>query len=259
MVSSFEAPLTKGGEFPVNIQNRGNAAAAITGAFTAQHGTPVGGAVLSPTTGKAQGSHGFVPLEGQATTEGLLDASKIKGVMGIADTGEFGAHVIPEFDGPPLDAKDFVEIGNRLRGGPLDPKKKGRDAVSRTFGSMDKDGLGEYVNYEPDWLQAPGSGSVTRKMFTYLDKLSKKAYAKLDGIEVRQMAEDLHTYYTRKAKSGEFGPAREDLMNMLTIVRDNGLEGLRKAVGSGAFVPTIAAIGLAPVLAKMSAEPGSKS
>ena len=39
-------------------------------------------------------------------------------------------------------------------------------------------------------------------------------------------------------------PVREDLMNLLQIVQDKGLSGLRKAVKAKEFLPAIGVIGL---------------
>jgi hypothetical protein len=71
-----------------------------------------------------------------------------------------------------------------------------------------------------------------------------------DQKNIPQAAGDLEQIFRSKAKKGE--PVREDLMNLLQIVKDKGLAGLRKAVKAKEFLPSLAAIGLAPTIYRMS-------
>jgi hypothetical protein len=115
-----------------------------------------------------------------------------------------------------------------------------------------------YIDLQSEWLRAPGSGAVTQRVMDALGKLSAKDLKRLDKKDLHRAAGDLHKLYSGQAKKGEvaYGPSstpvRADLMNMLAIVRDSGLAGLRAALGRKEFVPALAAIGLAPTVYQMS-------
>ena len=109
-----------------------------------------------------------------------------------------------------------------------------------------------YVDLQAEWLRPPGSRAVATRMIEELDKLPAATIRKVDNKQLRQMAGKLHKKYGSASK--KFGPAREDLMNLLEIVASKGLKGLRDAVGRKEFLLTIAAIGLSPTIFRLSSQ-----
>ena len=104
-----------------------------------------------------------------------------------------------------------------------------------------------YVSLKDEWLQPPGTRVVTERMFNELKEVSPSAFKRLDNVEVLQMGGDLGKLYRNRAKrTGD--TIREDLLNMLDIVRDKGLAGLRIALDNKEFLTAPGAIGLLPLV-----------
>lgn len=109
-----------------------------------------------------------------------------------------------------------------------------------------------YVNLEKEFKAGVGSRQVTGRMIDELNKLTPKDFKRLDNSEIRQVAGDILSTYEQQAKK-KGAQVRPDLMNMLRVVKDGGLAGLRKALDDPEqLLPVLAAIGLAPVLLQAS-------
>ena len=77
----------------------------------------------------------------------------------------------------------------------------------------------------------------------YLNKLSSKDFNKLDNKEVRLAAKDLLDLNEKTAAKNKF-TLREDHQNLLRIVSEKGLKGLKAAVGTKELLPAIFVLGL---------------
>jgi hypothetical protein len=86
--------------------------------------------------------------------------------------------------------------------------------------------VGDYVNYASEWARKPGSAAVTQKMLNYIDDMTPEARQGLDQA-MREPAGVLEQFYTQYAKNKKL-PLRQDLMNLLRIMRDSGVEGVTR-------------------------------
>ena len=209
--------------------------------MTGQLASPYSGLVRSKTGGDV-----YVPREGKLTLEEMKDFVSRYGTEGAAaaDIGQ-GVNVL-NFSGVPFKKFEAEQLGKVL-GATAEP------VLARNV----TDPKMNYVDLTKEWRQAPGSRKVNQRMIDEIDKLSAKDIKNLDGREIRQAAGDIYKVYEGLAKNGE--PLRGDLMNLLEIVRDKGLAGLRQALGNKAFLPSIAAIGLAPTVYQLAQQEGGTS
>ena len=217
-------------------EQRMHTAATLRGAMTAQHGSPYSGMVPHK-----QGADLFVPHKGKLKQDEIKAFVNRYGLedVAVADVGE-GVNIL-NWTGTPYTPAQQVEI-HGLLGAPA--KKQAATAKNIADPNM------SYVDLQSEWLRPPGSGAVTQRVMDALGKLSAKDLKRLDSKDLHRAAGDLHKIYSGQAKKGE--PVRADLMNMLAIVRDSGLAGLRAALGKKEFLPALAAIGLAPTVYQMS-------
>ena len=240
--AGVELPLTKAGRLTKRDEQKLRTAATVRGAMTAQHGSPYSGLLAD-----ARGTDLIVPKDTKLSPSEIRKYVAKKGLedAAIVDYGK-GAGLL-NWTGKPYTFESAKEIGNllgsikRVKG-----KVTGEPVSARNVVDPDM----SYVDLQSEWLKAPGSRAVTNRMMAELDKLGAAGFKRLDQKNIRQAAGDIHKVYASKAKKGE--SVREDLMNLLTIVRDKGLAGLRKAVKAKEFLPSIAAIGLAPTVYRMS-------
>ena len=217
-------------------EQRMHTAATLRGAMTAQHGSPYSGMVPHK-----QGADLFVPHKGKLKQDEIKAFVNRYGLedVAVADVGE-GVNIL-NWTGTPYTPAQQVEI-HGLLGAPA--KKQAATAKNIADPNM------SYVDLQSEWLRPPGSGAVTQRVMDALGKLSAKALKRLASKDLHTAAGDLQKIYSGHAKKGE--PVRADLMNMLAIVRDSGLAGLRAALGKKEFLPALAAIGLAPTVYQMS-------
>jgi hypothetical protein len=104
--------------------------------------------------------------------------------------------------------------------------------------------VSEYVDYAEEWAKASGSGEVTRKMLDHINRMRPDDRARVDAA-LRGPAGELERWYRKTAdKSGQ--RVREDLMNLLGILRDRGLDGAQEALNSKAFLPGLIGAVLLP-------------
>ena len=233
-----EVPLTKGGKIPKRDERRIAAAAVTRAALTGQHAVPYSGMVPDK-----KGVDLLVPrdkklaqpdVENYVGKYGLEDAA-------IVDYGQ-GAGLL-NWTGKPYTRESAEDIGGLL-GGSATPES------ARNVANPDM----RYIDLQREWDRGyyrtgSGSGKVTRRMMAELDKLGAGDFNRLSN-DIKMPAADLYKLYAAQAKKGE--PVRQDLMNLLKIVADKGLVGLKKAVGAKAFLPSLAAIGLAPSVYRKS-------
>ncbi len=236
--AGVDVPLA-GGKTPrmrAADEQRMHTAATLRGAMTAQHGSPYSGMVPHK-----QGADLFVPHAGKLKQDEIKAFVNRYGLedVAVADVGQ-GANIL-NWTGTPYTPAQQVEI-HGLLGAPA--KKEAAAAKNIADPNM------SYVDLQSEWLRPPGSGAVTQRVMDALGKLSAKDLKRLDKKDLHRAAGDLHKLYSGQAKKGE--PVRADLMNMLAIVRDSGLAGLRAALGKKEFLPALAAIGLVPTVYQMS-------
>lgn len=218
-------------------------AATIRGAMTAQHGSPYSGLLadkagvdlMVPRSNKVSESE----IKAFADKYGLEDQV-------VSDTGQ-GVNLLHWSD-QPYTPEEQIDIGGLLGSGKKG-KKPPEPIIARKFTDPENTNV-DYVDLKKEWLQPPGTRAVTERMFNELDKLPASAFKRLDGKEIRQTAGDLAKLYRNRAKrTGDV--VREDLLNMLDIVRDKGLAGLRLALDNKEVLPALGAIGLLPTLHRM--------
>ena len=220
-------------------QEKLRAIATLRGGMTAQHGSPYFG--LVPREGGEnliQPGGDRVPLENMKQWAEKFGASDKAAV----DTGA-GVGLL-NFSDEPIDDAVRADVQSLL-GTPIKRKADvGKPVDARKFTTDD------YIDLSEEWLNPPGSGKVARRIIDKLGDLKKADFKRIDSKQLRQAAADLHKLYSRQKAKGM--ALRPDLMNMLEIIRDKGLAGLRAAVDNKEFLPAIAAVGLAPTVFQLS-------
>jgi hypothetical protein len=203
-----------------------------------------------------KGTSLYIPAKGKATPEQMGIAAALtpdlpggKPAFNVSDIGA-GRNVMnwgPKFSDRDKDLLNDL-VGERFE--KLDPAKleEAREAHPDWTDQQVRNSLrerpvstvteGNLINFVDDWTHQPGSGTATRRAFSFIDKLNPGDFNRLDK-GVRGVAGDLLDTYTQKAKSMK-APVREDLMNLLGILRDQGLKAAKQAAYSGGFVPAIA-------------------
>lgn len=210
--SGAEVPITKDLDIPAREKMKATAAESLRGAMTAQHGSP-----WNLQIPFEEGESFVVPLAKKADEERMGMAAALQGPETyLADTGS--GVVVGNF-------------GDKFTG-------TQRQNISDMFGGatpIQTKSVGEYVDYSKEWKRPPGSGAVTTKMFGNLSGLSAAEREALSEA-ARQPAGDLYDLYQLTSRTKK-APVREDLMNLLTILRDKGLPGLAAALAAGEALP----------------------
>lgn len=68
-------------------------------------------------------------------------------------------------------------------------------------------------------------------------------------IDASPKRDRMNDFYSKAAASGKSGTVRPDFMNLLRIIRDQGLDGLKAAVNDPKeLLPVLAMLGLGPAL-----------
>ena len=224
------ANLTKSGTLGAKDSAKLDAAAGLRGGLLAQEGTPF--TALRATTGEGEI---VVPRDKAATTASMQEVASLLPDNTVAvDTGK-GVGLL-DFDSPtitPLDEATEESVVGLLQA----DQKQPRSPVT-----VEKVG-GNYIDYTDEFKAGVGSQAVVRKMMNYLNKLSSKDFNKLDNKEVRLAAKDLLDLNEKTAAKNKF-TLREDHQNLLRIVSEKGLKGLRAAVGTKELLPAIFVLGL---------------
>ena len=224
------ANLTKSGTLGAKDSAKLDAAAGLRGGLLAQEGTPF--TALRATTGEGEI---VVPRDKAATTASMQEVASLLPDNTVAvDTGK-GVGLL-DFDSPtitPLDEATEESVVGLLQA----DQKQPRSPVT-----VEKVG-GNYIDYTDEFKAGVGSQAVVRKMMNYLNKLSSKDFNKLDNKEVRTAAKDLLDLNEKTAAKNKF-TLREDHQNLLRIVSEKGLKGLKAAVGTKELLPAIFVLGL---------------
>ena len=212
--SGVEVPLGSGLSVPKRTRQELTAAEALRGLMTAQRGSPWN--VQIPTeTGESMLA--IPPRKGRIDPEAMrYSAQLLPEDMFMSDLGQ-GVAVVP--------------FGQKL-------SKAERDLIAERLGaerSVPTKFVGDYFDYSKELTQPPGSGAATRKMLSALEPLSSKKVGALSEA-ARRPAGELYELYEQTAKSrGE--PYREDLMNLLRVLRDKGIPGVATGLAAGQAFP----------------------
>jgi hypothetical protein len=112
---------------------------------------------------------------------------------------------------------------------------------------------GDYLDFSDEWAQPEGQGAVTQKMMSAVGKMTPEARNAMDQ-DLRDTAGKTLAYYNQKVRTQGWTP-RQDLMNLLGIMHQQGLAGVRKGLKNGAFLPGLVGGFLVPHLAQHGVSP----
>jgi hypothetical protein len=231
--STVELPIRWKGEEPsLQLVDKKimDAIAAIEGGMTAQLGTPYSGAIPHKSgPGLFVKSDKKVPSDNMSYAGSILDPS----TEAIADTGR-GATVLNWSDS--FDAKQAERIKEMLGG---------NDYLSVHT-------PGNYLDYSSEFSAPQGSGAVTKKMLDYFSKMPRSKQNAVSEA-ARQPAGDVYDIY-RGLQEKTKEPTREDLMNMLDVIRKAGIVGLPAALASGMSLAGENPSGIPPSLSDLDLE-----
>tara|TARA_B100000214_G_scaffold103042_1_gene72080 strand:- start:306 stop:2915 length:2610 start_codon:yes stop_codon:yes gene_type:complete len=226
------AALTKAGNMPAGQSTKLDAAATLRGGLLAQEGTPY--MAIRPNAATEPGEV-LIPRDKPATPQSMQEVAGILPKDTVAvDTGR-GVGLL-DFESPdiaPLPREIEQQATGLLQADQKIPKE--RVAVEKVGGN--------YIDMTDEFKQGVGSQAVVRKMFSELDKLPAKDLNKLDNSELKLAAKDLLELNARTAAKNKF-PTREDHQNLLRIISEKGLKGLRAAIGTKELLPSIFVLGL---------------
>lgn len=240
--ASVEAPVTlnKRGQKIVDpaVERALEVASTLRGAMTAQLGTPHHALIGDP---KGGGTAFTFPKKVDAGDQqarfGMLGALNTE-PLAIADTGR----TLSAF--PTWQSKEDI-----LRSGKMEPfTQADRDWMKGLAGATEAipvtniAGKKSYVDLSSAFAQPEGSQAVAKRLTSSLDKLTPEEFGRLDNVELRRAAGDLHDMYASQNAKGN--RVRPDFLNMLSIMRDKGLKGLQEAYRKKEFLPVLAALGL---------------
>ena len=240
-VSRINIPLDARGGVSAGSAKNIQANKALQGLLTSQDGSPWFALAKDPL-GTSRMMVPASPATPATMGQGLLAVEK--------EAGRGGAGAWPLID----TAGGHVGLLDLGFGPPI--SEAGKSAIARAVGSrggtpmtnLTPEGYG-YVDRSGDWREALGSGAATRGTFEDLDDLLTPAkIKKIDTPEIRQAAQGIHDANEWAARQEGIGPPRPDVQNMLKIIAETGLAGLRKALGEGQFLPALGAIGLTGAL-----------
>jgi len=230
--ASVEAPVTlnKSGQKIVDpaVERALEVASTLRGAMTAQHGTPHHALIGDP---KGAGTAFTFPKKVDAGDQqarfGMLGALNTE-PLAIADTGRT-LSAFPWGKMEPFTDADRTWMKN-LAGA--------TEAIPVTNIAGKK----SYVDLSSEFAQPEGSRAVAKRLTSSLNKLTPEEFGRLDNVELRRAAGDLHDMYASQNAKGN--RVRPDFLNMLSIMRDKGLKGLQAAYRKKEFLPVLAALGL---------------
>lgn len=230
--ASVETPVTlnKKGQKIVDpeVERALEVASTLRGAMTAQHGTPHHALIGDPQgAGTAFIFPKKVDTGDQQARFGMLGALNTE-PLAIADTGRT-LSAFPWGKMEPFTDADRTWMKN-LAGA--------TEAIPVTNIAGKK----SYVDLSSEFAQPEGSRAVTQRVTSALNKLTPEELGRLDNVELRRAAGDLHDMYASQNAKGN--RVRPDFLNMLSIMRDKGLKGLQAAYRKKEFLPVLAALGL---------------
>jgi len=206
------APVRNPG-VPQNIADKLSAAAATRGMFTGQNAS-----TWNTQIPFAKGESAFFPLQKKVGEENIRAAYRMAGdEIPLVDYGKGVAAI--NFGPKALPKSELDQLQNALGATDYVPTRN----------------VSDFIDYSSAWTQPQGSGAVTRKWLDYFNKLSPADQAKLSQSSMAP-AGDLFDIYQKTAETRGY-KNREDLMNLLGVVRNKGLLAIPAALASGAAFP----------------------
>lgn len=218
-----------------------SAMGATRGYFDVQGASPW---VKPSEGGKRKYSAFHVVIDGKPTQEEMMKLGEIQnkyGFYGTSDLGKSGVFIGFNFDYGPKELKSMRKafesdvkdaLGNRVKGVKMVKSE------------------GDYPAYEGKWEEPQGSGAVTRQFMEYLDTakgqnpLLAEFYAQRPSTELQKLMESMNIRDIKAPEKFGVGAPRQDVLNAREIFAREGLEGLRKALEKGAYLPAVGAFGL---------------
>ncbi len=218
-----------------------NALGATRGYFDVQGASPW----VRPSEGGKRKYNAFhVVVDGKPTQEEMMKLGEIQnkyGFYGTSDLGKSGVFVGFNFDYGLKDLKkmksafeaDVKEaLGNRVKGVKMVKSE------------------GDYPGYEGKWEAPQGKGEVTRQFMDYLggaaeqNPLLAEFYAQKPSTELQKLMESMNIRDIEAPAKYGVGAPRKDVLNAREIFAREGVEGLRRALERGEYLPAVGAIGL---------------
>jgi len=208
-----ESPVTASLDLPKRTHDKMRSAAALRGAMTGQGGQAYNVQIPDPN-----GTSLFVPLDKKVGKDEMtFSAGLVPENTFLADTGR-GMSVINY--GDKYGGEEAELIAQRLGG---------TDSVPTTS-------RGDYIDYSKDWQQPQGSGAVATKMLSHMGPLSVRDFNELSKAAQVPAGEVYDAYRALESNKGYV--VREDLMNMLRILRNQGIPGVAAALAAGEALPS---------------------
>jgi hypothetical protein len=166
------------------------------------------------------------------------------------DTGK-GINLINDIYSPIGEARTGVTLGKELKGA------LGNDLNSLELGAAQRVKIQTgYEDYESAWQAGTGSGEATSKFLSDLSKndvFGKAIEPALRAKAGQNLERDI------KFAQEQGMPIRDDIITALTILRDEGIAGLKKAVDNGVILPALVASIVSPaVIGSLTANGGSQ-
>jgi hypothetical protein len=215
-------------QVPPEIMAKLEGTAATHGAMLGQAGVGVPVLVPRPEETGAKNFRLELPKKPKLTPEAMRALAEKYPKMAYAHTG------------PAIEVLDIND---------LNLTQRQRDNVGKMVNAtkrVDAKNAGTYIDYANEWAQQPGSQAVTAKMMRYIDQMSPDDQAALDQA-VRQPASELFSLFSTTAQKKKL-PMRQDFLNLLATMRDQGVTGVREGIKSGAFLPGLVGAVLLPHL-----------
>lgn len=193
-----------------------------------------------------------IPMDASPTKKQMEKISAIAEKNGFfaVDTGK-GINLINDIYNPIGEARTGVTLGKELKGA------LGDDIRGLGFRNIERAKIQTgYEDYESAWQAGTGSGEATSKFLADLSK--NDVFAK--GIEPALRAKAGQNLERDVKFAQQQGmPIREDIVTALTILRDEGIAGLKKAVDNNVILPALVGSILSPaVIDSLSANDGSQ-
>lgn len=192
------------------------------GIMTQQLGMGYTGIAPTPT-GKSM----FVPAEeGAAPVARLMAGHAVDPKMYMVDTGA-GTMAI----------NSSRNIG-RGKGKALQRALEDPALTVQKQGGFIGTNVGGYVDNSAFLKKPMGSGTLTRQFLGMVDQLTPTDQNALSGA-LQASADPLHRFLS-KQKGGK--QLRVDVMNLIAMIKENGIDAVREGLKRGAFLPTVAAL-----------------
>jgi len=193
-----------------------------------------------------------IPMSKSPTKEQMAQISAIAEKNGFfaVDTGK-GVNLINDIYNPIGEARTGVTLGKDLKGA------LGDDLKSLKLGEAKRTKIQTgYEDYETAWQSGTGSGEATSKFLTDLSKNEVFGRSIEPALRVKA-GQNLERDIKFAQEQGM--PIRDDIVTALTILRDEGVAGLKKAVDNGVILPALVGSILSPaVIGSLAANGGSQ-